>query len=150
MNFLKKINHYIFKQDFEFKVFLLKYFFYAMLVRFLMLFVKYKRYERYLGKRGAVDHYTLSDKEYQLIEKMKTAVNGLSTHTPWESKCMVQALSVKWMLHKYKIPSTIYFGVKKDPKEANRMKAHAWLKVGDIVVSGGPGHQTFKVVNFYS
>ena len=29
MNFLKKINHYIFKQDFEFKVFLLKYFFFS-------------------------------------------------------------------------------------------------------------------------
>lgn len=62
---------------------------------------------------------------------------------------MVQALSAKWLLQKYNIPSTIYFGVFKSTKE-NKLKAHAWLKINDYVVTGAAGHQKFKVVNFYS
>jgi hypothetical protein len=149
MNFLQKINTYIFQSDFEFKKLIVKSFFYCMTVRFMMVFVKYKRYEKRLGIRGAVDNYTLNEKEFALAHKIAKALNGVSNYTFWESKCMVQAVSAKWMLKAYSIPSTIYFGVKID-KDDKKLKAHAWLKVGDCVVTGRAGHAEFNVVNFYS
>jgi hypothetical protein len=54
------------------------------------------------------------------------------------------------MLEKYNIPSTIYFGIMKDPENPSELKAHAWLKVGEFIATGREGHKSFKVVNFYS
>ena len=150
MNFFKKIKVYIFQSDFEFKKLLVKAFIFSMTVRFMMLFVKYKRYEKRLGKRGAADNYTLNEKEFAIAHNIAKALNGVSNYTLWESKCMVQAVSAKWMLAKYSIPSTIYFGVAKDEENAAKLKAHAWLKVGDCIVTGRAGHEKYKVVNFYS
>ncbi|MCX6183276.1 MAG: lasso peptide biosynthesis B2 protein [Bacteroidetes bacterium] len=150
MIFFKKISTHIFQSDFEFKKLLIKAFFYSMTVRFMMLFVKYNRYEKRLGKRGETDTYTLSEKEFAIAHNIAKALNGVSNYTLWESKCMVQAVSAKWMLQKYSIPSTIYFGIAKDEDNKSKLKAHAWLKVGDCVVTGRAGHEQYKVVNFYS
>lgn len=150
MNLLKKIYHHIFKADLAFKFLLIKVFFYSFYVRFLMLFVKYKRYEKRLGERGKVDGYIVNEIDKNYIHRIQKAVVGVSNYTPWESKCMVQAVSAKWLLKKKNISSTIYFGIMKDPEDANKLKAHAWLKVGDWVVTGRAGHQQFKIVNFYS
>lgn len=92
----------------------------------------------------------LNEIQRKQVQQIKTIVNGVSKRTPWESKCMVQALSSKWLLKHYAIPSTIYYGVIKDSSQPGKLKAHAWLKIGEEFVSGKAGHQQFKVVNFYS
>jgi len=150
MKFLKKLYRHILKADFAFQLLLIKVFFYSFYVRFLMLFVKYKRYEKRLGERGKIANYTISLEEKAYIHRIQSAVLGVSNYTPWESKCMVQAVSAKWLLKKKNIPSTIYFGIMKDPEKSDELKAHAWLKLGDWVITGRAGHQAFKVVNFYS
>ncbi|MFM7022546.1 MAG: lasso peptide biosynthesis B2 protein [Flavobacteriales bacterium] len=147
MSFFGKVNEYLIQSDWAFRKLIVKTFFFSMYVRFLMLFVKFKRYEKRLGTRGVADNYTMNDHEFQLAHNIAKALNGVSNYTLWESKCMVQAVSAKWMLKKRGIPSTIYFGVKKEGQE---LKAHAWLKVGEIVVIGRAGHKEFKIVNYYS
>lgn len=150
MAFLNKIYRNIFKKDAEFKGLVFRAYFYAMQVRFMMLFVKFKRYEKRLGVRGKEDNTVVSEEEMQVVMRIKSAVIGVSKYTPWESKCMVQAVTAKWLLEKYNIPSTIYFGIMKDPENTNELKAHAWLRVGDYIMTGREGHKNFKVVNFYA
>jgi hypothetical protein len=150
MAFLRKIYRNIFKKDGEFKGLVFKALFYAMQVRFMMLFVKFKRYEKRLGTRGKKDDSAISEDQMKVVMKVKSAVIGVSKYTPWESKCMVQAVAAKWLLEKYNIPSTIYFGIMKDPENNAELKAHAWLIVGEYVMTGREGHKAFKVVNFYS
>ncbi len=147
---LIKIFRNIVKGDWEFKKLVFISFFYCFYVRFLMLFVKYKRYEDRLGERGVASFDVVEETQRLLLLKVRAAVVGVSNHTPWESKCMVQALATKWILKRYGIASTIYFGVMKDPENTGALKAHAWLRVGEYIVTGKEGHMAFKVVNFYT
>jgi hypothetical protein len=57
---------------------------------------------------------------------------------------LVQALAAKWMLQHRRIPSTMYFGVAKDP--TGQLLAHAWLRSGSEVLTGSEGRQRFTVV----
>jgi len=150
MNSLKKLFQYLLVGRGINRALIVKAFFYCAWVRFLMLFVKYSRYEKSLGERGKKVEYAVSEQEFAVVRKIQAAVEGVSKHTLWESKCMVQAVSTKWLLQKHNIPSTIYFGIMKDLENQSELKAHAWLKIGDWVVTGRHGHQSFKVVNFYS
>jgi len=145
-----KISRNIFKKDKAFRMMVIKAFYYAMAVRFLMLFIKFKRYEKKLGERGVEINENLNEEKMIVVQRVKSAVVGVSKYTPWESKCMVQAVAAKWLLEQQNIRTTIYFGIMKDPEDTNKLKAHAWLKVGDYIITGREGHKAFKVVNFYS
>jgi len=79
--------------------------------------------------------------------EMGKFMSMVANNTPWKCQCLSQALCVKWLLNRYKIPSVFYFGSaleKKDNK--THMKAHAWIDVGSKTVIGGPQHQHYKVV----
>lgn len=76
------------------------------------------------------------------------AILTMSWHLPWECKCLVQAISGKMMLSQRKISSTLYLGVAK--KEDGDLNAHAWLRVGDIIILGGGGLERFAVVSTFA
>jgi len=76
------------------------------------------------------------------------AILVMSRHLPWESKCLVQAISGKMMLNRRKVPNTIYLGVAK--KENGDLNAHAWLRAGDLVILGGGGLDKFAVVSTFT
>ena len=150
MAFLQKINtHFIKASSVERKLFI-KTFIYMVIVRFWMLKVKFSRYQKHLGEIGKESTHDFPHHHLDLIQTIRKVVKATSKNTPWESKCMVQAISCKWLLKSYGIESTIYFGVKKDLNFSNKLKAHAWLRVGELIATGREGHKRFKIVNFYS
>ncbi len=90
----------------------------------------------------------LNAQEKNIIMKVNRAANRAFRESPWESKCYDKALTVKWMLGRRKIKSTIYFGVAKDNDQ--KMKAHAWLRSGNRIVTGREGMRQFTVVEYFS
>jgi hypothetical protein len=60
------------------------------------------------------------------------------------SQCLVQAVAVTWMLQRSDIPSTLYFGVAKDT--GGGLKAHAWVRVGEKILTGAKEREDFSVV----
>ncbi len=70
-----------------------------------------------------------------------------ATYTPWQSKCLAQAMVASWLLRRYGLPYGLYFGVRKDPASARGMAAHAWVSSGQTAVTGGRGcFNDFSVV----
>ena len=67
-------------------------------------------------------------------------------YTPWECKCLAQAIITSAFLKYYKIPYIVHLGVTKGAKE---MKAHAWLHVSQQVITGRQGHQAFTIVSTF-
>ena len=65
-----------------------------------------------------------------------TVVDRVCRHMPWESECLVRALVARRMLLKRSFASTLYMGVR---MENGKLKAHAWLRCGDLYVTGGTG-----------
>lgn len=150
MSLGKKIkDHFLSASALEKKLFI-QAFFYALIVRVFMLKVKYQRYEKRLGQRGVESSFEYPQDKDFMVKTIRTVVMRVCKNTPWESKCMVQALTAKWLYKKYHIPSTIYFGIKNDPENKGSIKAHAWLRVGDLIATGKSGSRSFNVVNFYS
>lgn len=64
------------------------------------------------------------------------AVRAAASYTPWESTCLVQALAATTLLRRRGIDSTLYLGVARDRAAPNAITAHAWLRCGDLTVTG--------------
>lgn len=150
MGIIVKIKTHFLKGSKEEKKLFVLAFIYSFLVRFFMLKVKYKFYEKYMGQRGVETTYQFPEDKKDIILTVRKIVLAISKHTAWESKCMVQALTCKWLLNRYNIDSTLYYGIQKSSEVVTGLKAHAWLRVGDTIATGAQGHKKFKIVNFYS
>jgi alkylated DNA repair dioxygenase AlkB len=51
------------------------------------------------------------------------------------------------MLKRRGIPSTVYLGV--DRGRRQWLDAHAWLRSGEVVLTGGAGRQRFKTIGVF-
>ncbi|HEX8744014.1 MAG TPA: lasso peptide biosynthesis B2 protein [Thermoleophilaceae bacterium] len=69
------------------------------------------------------------------------AVDAAARRVPWRSECLEQAIAAKAMLRRRGIESTLYLGMARDP-----VVAHAWLRVGDLNVTGGRDVGRYAVV----
>ena len=72
---------------------------------------------------------------------MRRAIRAVIPKLHFSNECLVCAFTAKKILED--IPSTVYMGVAK--KEDGGMKAHAWTRVGDIIVTGEEGRERFTV-----
>lgn len=115
--------------------------------RVLILTVKFKRIAPYLGILMKESSTEVLYKDLYVVENIAWAINNSSKFTFWESKCLVQAITAKVMLRRRKIKSTIYFGVFKD--EDNKIKAHAWVRCGNMIVNGEKGKEKFTIVSVF-
>ena len=80
-------------------------------------------------------HQALTERQRRLVSRVAFAVPGMGARVVWRSDCFVQALAAQRWLRQSQIASALTIGVR---KEANgEFAAHAWLKVGDVVVTGG-------------
>ena len=103
--------------------------------RFLIL---YKPFSKLSRKIGILGYETPSDaNDHCIVHEVRGVVEAVCRHTPWESKCLVRALTAKKMLNRRGYPCTLYMGVKQTGD--GKMDAHAWLRYGDIFVTGGKG-----------
>lgn len=128
---LYKLFHLPFKQ----KIMLPEALFLSAYYRFLIL---YKPFSMLSRKIGILGYETPSDANYHsIVHEVRAVVEAVCRHTPWESKCLVRALTAKKMLNRRGCPCTLYMGVKQTGD--GMMDAHAWLRCGDIFVTGGKG-----------
>lgn len=97
------------------------------------------------GKEKKLD---LNNKQLQFISVLQKSIRQLKKRLPWTVKCFEEAIAAKKVLEKYNIKTTIYLGVAK--KEEEVLIAHAWLKSGDVFISGEKGHKHHTVVGFYT
>ncbi|TDG37689.1 lasso peptide biosynthesis B2 protein [Pedobacter changchengzhani] len=129
------------------KLYYAEIFFLAAWIRFCIYFFPFKFYKNTLGKLQEEAVQEISTEAMAFALNIKNIVLTVCNHTPWESKCLVQAIICKKILKRSGIKSTIYLGVKNDNNK--KLLAHAWLKFGDKILTGGAGHKEFNVVNFY-
>lgn len=76
----------------------------------------------------------LSLQQIAFIERVSYAVSAMGLRVPWRSDCLVQALAARRWLARASISSDVCIGVRKNEEG---FQAHAWLKVGERIVTGG-------------
>ena len=142
-----KVSIVNFIKDNQFKTETLLSYFYSALFRLQILLIKPKHLKKHWGEEGR----ETVDKEpreiYIYAASVSRIVNRICTKTSWESKCLVRALTAQKLLKRKKIHSTMYLGCK---MEEGKMVAHAWLRCGEMYVTGGNGEGYAVVDKFYS
>ena len=76
--------------------------------------------------------------------KRRISRNGIPGRIP-ESKCLVRALAAQRLLCRRGLSSTLYLGC---GMEEGKMVAHAWLRFGEMYVTGGDGGGYTTVARF--
>lgn len=109
---------------------------YTALYRFLIRFVPMKYMEAHMGEKGEETSLEADSADYRYAQLVSRCVQKSASRTPWESKCLVMALTARRILSKRNYPTTLYMGVK---REGDGMIAHAWLRFGAMYVTGGDG-----------
>jgi len=102
----------------------------------------FTRLSKRLGRHMAVAPPVTDRDAIRIASEIRWAVAAAAPRLPWKPVCLPQALAAHWMLRRRGIASTLYLGL--DAKQG--YDAHAWVRVGSVVVTGGPGQERFVVV----
>lgn len=105
-----------------------------------------KHLEESWGIKGRETTDRLEEEQKAFALLAAEYVNRSCRRTPWESLCLVRALTARRLLAQKHIPCTIYLGVGKD--ENGKMVAHAWLRAGEFYITGGDGSGYACVARF--
>ena len=126
-------------------------FFVSGIVRASILLLPFRWLSPHLGAHYANHQFsTVVSEEQQLLAwRIGRVTEAACKQTPWESKCLVQAILARYLLDRYEIPCVLYLGLFKPKTGGDDLKAHAWLCTGPWVITGGGGHQPFKIVATY-
>ncbi len=121
------------------------------LMRLALLVLPFRRIAPWLGRHHANMTMTLllTEEQENLSRRMGTVIRALSKYTPWESKCLVQAMLARVVLGYYGIPHVIYLGVNQSGPPEKPMNAHAWVSAGRCFVTGGNSFRQFGVVSSF-
>ncbi len=141
------IQKYI-KLSWKLKIIVIAVFFLTGITRLAILVVPPKYLLSILGKEGSETPEEVNRRELLRAYKIGWCVNKVSDYTPWQSKCLVEALTAQLLLKTLGISSTLYLGISREGE--NKLIAHAWLRCGQLIVTGGDEKEHFKTVAKYA
>ena len=118
------------------------------IARLALLMMPFRYLEPFLGMHMAESPNTANPYYRDLVERVSWAVRTASRYLPWECTCLAQAMAGKSMLKRRGVQSTLYLGVAKDSEK--NLKAHAWLRSGNVTVIGSQGMDQFSVISTFT
>lgn len=118
------------------------------LARAAMILLPFRRISAWLGTPGAQSPTTVTAEEWSKAKAVGWAVENVGRRVPWDGRCLAQALAATWMLRRRGLEGTVSFGVSEG--ESAEFDAHAWLRIGPNIVTGGSGHQRFKAFTTFA
>lgn len=133
------------------KFFFLEAYIWLGLIRAAILLMPFRRITRSLNHSqdgGKPD--TLTDEQLDTAKLVGRAIRQAAGSTPWESTCLVQAITAQNMLKKRNIPGLFYLGVMKDHDTGGKIKAHAWSQCGETIITGEKEHESFTILSVFA
>jgi hypothetical protein len=119
-----------------------------IVARMVILNVPFRLIAPLLGKHMVELPVKDEPEHRETLEQVSWAVQTACRNSPWECTCLVQAIAAKSLLKRHGAQSTLYLGVAKDGEK--NLKAHAWLRSGNVIVIGAQGMNQFKVVSTFA
>jgi len=116
---------------------------------FVVRLVPMKKLGVFMGSQLENRQLCVLASEEQIIKARRIArvMTAVSNNVPWECKCLAEALCVKFLLNRHKIPCVIHLGAKFDEENKIQLAAHAWVNIERYTIIGGPGHKQYQIVS---
>ncbi len=116
--------------------------------RLAIALIPFRHVAPWLGVRqSATPAAPLLEAHACLAKRIGWAVHTAAGHLPWQAVCLPQAIAAKFMLRRRGFASTLYLGVSRDDMG---FKAHAWIRAGDVIVTGYQDMQRYTVVSSFA
>ena len=75
-------------------------------------------------------------------------MGALGRRVPWDGRCLAQALAATGMMRRRGLEGTVSFGAGRGDRA--QFSAHAWVRFGSTLVTGGAGHERFKAFTTFA
>lgn len=118
--------------------------FYLTLSTITVRLIPFRIISSILGEHMAVSSDELSSSDERIALHIRQAIFRAKNNLPWKVVCLPMAMTAKMMLGQRSLESTLYMGVKKG--ELGELSAHAWLRVGELIVTGELEKEDFTIV----
>lgn len=120
-------------------------YYYSAVFRMQLLLLPPGKMRKSWGRENGESAGMQTPEEYRQAAIISRIVGKVCDKTPWQSKCLVRALAAQRLLYRRGMSSTLYLGC---GMEEGKMVAHAWLRCGEIYVTGGDGSSYTTVARF--
>jgi hypothetical protein len=125
---------------------LLEAFAWLALGRAAILLLSFQQIARWLALAPG-DAPSESDPEMaEVAANIGWAVRTVAARTHGSATCLVQTLAGAAMLRRRGIPCTLSLGI---ARNVNGITAHAWLGCGNVILTGGAGHERFTLISSF-
>lgn len=126
-------------------------FFLCGIARAIIKVMPFRRLTPYFGQFQKITMLSIiaPKKQYNQALFIGRSVRLAAKYTPWNSSCLTQAMIAAFWCRRFHIPYVFYIGFAKSVDEPSGYKAHAWVSVGPIAITGGNGSASFQVVSSY-
>lgn len=88
--------------------------------------------------------------EADTAKRIGRMVAAVGRRLPFRVRCLEEAIAVRQMLDRRRVPAAVCLGVALDPADRSRpalgRAAHAWVEVGGQVVSGDGGLERYAEI----
>jgi hypothetical protein len=118
-----------------------------LMARGAMAFLPFRRIAAWLGTPGGESPATAAVEEISTAQEIGWAVSAMARWVPWDGRCLAQALAATRMLRRRGLEGTVSFGACEGD---TGFAAHAWLRLGPYIVTGGASHERFKVFTTFA
>ncbi len=116
--------------------------------KLVVLTVPFKKVAPHLGKVNGEVNYELDSIQLQKADRIKLFINMAAGNVPFRSVCLDQAMAGMLLLRRFRIPSNLCLGVKRNEAE-KKLDAHAWIECGGRILIGGQRSLQYnKVAHF--
>jgi len=114
----------------------------VLIARVAISTLPFRRIAPVLGRPRAVSRASPLPEQQHMIDTLAWATAAVERRFP--RTCLAQAIAANAILKRHDIPRTVYLGMKKDTE--GDWSAHAWLRCGGQILTGGPDTEGFAVV----
>src|SRR5690348_1002674 len=119
------------------------------LSRLLIILLPFRVIRRLLGEHQSSREQAplpeLDERQRLRAIHIGRIVEAAAARAPWRADCYPQALTARTFLELRRIPHVVSFGVRRD---GDALIAHAWVRAGDVDVTGGNGSEYTEVGRF--
>jgi hypothetical protein len=114
--------------------------------RLALNFLPVQRLTAWMGANARAVSSVSQARALETIRRVEWSIGAVVRHGPLTFVCFPQCLAAYFMLRRRHIASKLFYGVTRD---ADQLKAHTWIKVGDRTVVGGNAESQFTVLNTF-
>jgi hypothetical protein len=111
--------------------------------RIALNFLPVQRLTAWMSRGNAERVWVSQERAAGTIRRIEWSIDTVTRHTPFSFVCFPQCLAAYFMLRRRHVASRLFYGV---AREADELKTHTWVKVGDRTVVGGNVESQFTVL----